>query len=119
MLRNQVGSGRAVIALALVALLAVGCGGDDRGSSTSSGDKVDIPTSKFEDDTGKDEAAVTVVDNEFQAPYVLVTKGTKITWSNDGRNQHNVQPAEPGAFEGVATTDFAPGQVYSTTFDAV
>jgi plastocyanin len=50
---------------------------------------------------------------------VLVTKGTKITWSNDGRNQHNVQPAEPGAFEGVATTDFAPGQVYSTTFDAV
>jgi plastocyanin len=110
-------TGRAAIALAFVAVFAVGCAGDDSGTSTAGAGAVDVPTSKFEDDTGKAEAEVAVVDNSFEAPYVLVTEGTKVVWTNAGRNQHNVQPVEEDAFEGVATTDFAPGQVHSATFD--
>ena len=110
---------RAAIALALLAVLAVGCGDDSGGGSgsTGSGEKSDVPASKFEDDTDQAEAEVSVVDNEFEAPYVKITAGTKVVWTNSGRNQHNVQPSTPDAFEGVATNDFAPGQSYSVTFD--
>jgi plastocyanin len=108
---------RAAIAVLLLAAFAVGCADDKADSSSGSGDKVDIPTSKFEDDTGKKEAAVSVVDNSFESAYVLVTAGTKVVWTNDGRNQHNVQPVTPDAFAGVATTDFAPGQSHAATFD--
>ena len=104
------------IALALVASFGVACA-DDSGPGTTAGGKVDIPASMFEDDSGTREAEVSVVDNSFEAPYVIVTEGTKVRWTNDGRNQHNVQPSTPDAFEGVATDDFAPGQSYSVTFD--
>jgi plastocyanin len=106
--------------VALLSLLAVaGCGGDDGGSgATASKQKVDIPDSKFDDQTGKATVDVDVVDNAFEAPYVKVSGGTKVRWTNNGRNQHNVQPAEDGSFQGVDTAAFAPGQSYSAIFDS-
>ena len=109
---------RALVPFVLIAagLVALGCAdsGDD---AATTGDKVDGADSKFVDETGSDTVAVAVPDNSFEPPYLEVSPGTKVRWTNDGRNPHNVQPAEPGAFEGVATDDFAPGQSYSVTFD--
>jgi plastocyanin len=103
-----------VVLLATLAVVAVGCAGDSGG--TKSGAKVDIPASKFEKDTGRKHVAVRVVDNDFEAPYIVVTAGTKVQWTNDGRNPHNVTPANTGAFKAVPTDQFSPGQSYSVTF---
>jgi plastocyanin len=108
----------AVALLALAALPGiVGCAGDSKGSGAT-GTSVDIAASKFKDESGKATVDVNVVDNAFEAPYIIVSTGTKVRWTNDGRNQHNVQPAADGSFKGVDTASFAPGQSYSVTFDS-
>jgi plastocyanin len=104
-----------VVLLAALAVVSVGCAGDS-GGGTKAGAKVDIPASKFEQDTGQRNVAVHVVDNDFEAPYIVVTAGTKVEWTNDGRNPHNVTPANTGAFTAVPTDQFSPGQSYSVTF---
>ncbi len=42
--------------------------------------------------------------------------GTTVVWSNRGRNQHDVVPAEDGGW-GVDAEGFQPGDTYSYTFD--
>jgi plastocyanin len=103
-----------VVLLATLAVASVGCAGDSGG--TKAGAKVDIPASKFEKDTGRKNVAVRVVDNDFEAPYIVVTAGTKVQWTNDGRNPHHVTPANTGAYKAVPTDQFAPGQSYAVTF---
>lgn len=107
----------AVLVLVLVAALALGaCGADeesaDQGSVGGSAAPADL-----EDLTGRTAVRIDVPDNSFTPRDVEVDAGTEVTWSNIGRNEHNVVPDEDGAFEGVDTADFQPGTSYSTTFD--
>ena len=111
-------AGRAIAVLALAATLAVGCSGSDKGGSgVGGGQKVDIADSEFTDGTGEAEVDVAVADNTFEPPNLRIDAGSTVVWTNVGRNQHNVQPSTTDAFQGVATTDFAPGQSHSVTFE--
>src|SRR4051794_39702556 len=101
-----------VLAVAAVA----SCGGSGTGSSHP-GSTVDVPASKFSKETGKRSVDVPTTDNEFDPSYLVISAGTKVTWDNEGRNAHNVVPVDKGSFKGVVTSDFGPGQAYTTTFD--
>jgi plastocyanin len=111
--RRWVALGAAGLALALV---GAGCAGDDDGGGAS-GEAVDIADSEFTDEVDSDEVDISSPDNAFEPGYVKIKPGTAVTWSNDGRNDHNVTPVVEGSFDGVPTDEFKPGQVYSTTFD--
>ena len=106
-----------VAQLALVAVALSGCGGDSAGG-TKPGPKVDVADSSFAAETGKAEVRVRVIDNTFEPQYVTVTAGTKVTWTNDGRNIHNIVPSNDGGFAKVTTADFGPGKSHQVTFDA-
>lgn len=106
--------------LALVVLAAlvvpVACGeGSDAGGGSASATSVTIPADRFTDQTGESEVTVSVVDNDFVDPFITVTAGTKVRWSHDGRNPHNIQPQSGSAF-GVDVDQFGAGQTYSYRF---
>lgn len=110
-------AGRRLLPLLLaLALVPVACGDDgDDGPGSATATSVTIPADKFTDDTGQDEVAVSVVDNDFVDPFIVVTAGTKVRWSHDGRNPHNIVPVEGSAF-GVTVDQFGVGQTYSYRF---
>jgi plastocyanin len=113
----------AAILTAGVALLA-GCGDSGSDSSTEDGGSsgataVDISDETFDDQTASTLVEVDAVDNNFKPTYVEVRKGTTITFRNDGRNAHNVLPADEGAFEPIETDQFEPGTSAEVTFDQV
>ena len=60
--------------------------------------------------------AISVVDNNFRPQDVTVTKGSTVTWTNDGRAEHNIVAFGPTPFH-VATAEFAPGTSYSWVAD--
>lgn len=99
-------------AVAVGALLLAGCGADKAASATSND-----ATSTSDAPAGAQSGAVavTAVDNSFKAETVTVTAGSTITWTNVGRNDHNVKPVDAGDF-GVDTAAFTPGTTYSATF---
>lgn len=113
-------SGRVVrlgAALVLLGLLA-GCAKTDTSASASKNStstSTTIADSKFTPITEK--PAIEVVDNEFQPVYAKVKVGTTITFTNTGRNDHNVAPSVEGAFERSA--DLTTGQTFTLTPDKV
>ena len=102
--------------LALAGLvLASGCGADSAKANKTS-------TSAATTGTGAPVQSglvkISAVDNNFKAEDVTVTAGSQISWTNAGRNDHNVaaDPANGGGDYGVATDKFKPGESYTTTF---
>ena len=79
-------------------------------------DTLDLTDVSFEDLTGADTADVEARDNTYVAQFIEVDAGTTVTFTNKGRNQHNVVPAEDGAFASLDTEDFEPGESGSITF---
>ena len=67
---------------------------------------IEIPDDAL-DFTGMDQIALDIQDNAFTQRVVVVSAGTEITWTNQGRNEHNVRPAVEGAFEPISTLDLA------------
>ena len=118
-------------ALALLALLlaaggAAACGGDDEaggGEASGAGDGGDGLASEGDAPEPPDDvvvidgttAAVQSLDNAFRAPDIQVQPGTSVTWTNDGRNEHDVLPVEGDAW-GVEVEEFQPGDAYEHTF---
>lgn len=120
------GAVRALGALGVLGALLVvggGCGGSSGGSATPSADAssttatfapVDAPL------TPGAAVSVSAIDNLFRPEVVKVRAGTKLTFSNDGRNDHNVLPvrlpegAKPFRVEAAR---FKPGDVYEVTLD--
>lgn len=100
----------ALISLGTV-LLAAGCG-DDGASGLP-----DVPDSEFEDLTGESAVDVKAVDNSFEPRYIRVSPGTEVTFTNEGRNPHNVVPAEEDQFDTIPTDELEPGMSASLTFD--
>ena len=60
-------------------------------------------------------AAVQSLDNTFRAPDIQVKPGTTVTWTNDGRNEHDVLPVDGDGW-GVEVEEFQPGDAYEHTF---
>jgi plastocyanin len=107
-----------VVALALA---LAGCGGDDdagdglsSSSGESSGSGEPVPEDVVAVDT--DPADVTALDNTFDGEAIRVPAGTTVRWTNRGRQDHDIAPAE-GNDWGVDVADFGPDQVYEHTFD--
>ena len=113
----RVGAAFVVVALGLAA-----CGGDDdagNGLSSSSGESgsgggTTVPEDVVAIDT--DPADVTALDNTFDDEAIRVRAGTTVRWTNHGRQDHDIAPAE-GHDWGADVGDFAPGDVYEHTFD--
>ena len=107
-------------ALALLPLAACG-GGEPADPAPGAGDTtpagVDLSGKDFEDLSGQAEVTVQARDNNFVAPYIEVEAGTKITFANKGRNQHDVEPVVDGAFPAIPVDAFDPGQSKTLTFD--
>jgi plastocyanin len=102
-----------LLVVALMGVLAVGCGDDDEPDSDeaeTAGAPADI-----EDLTGETAVAVDVPDNSFEPANVAVDLGTEVTWTNIGRNDHNVTPVDEAAFD--ASGDLAPEDTFSAAFD--
>jgi plastocyanin len=65
-------------------------------------------------------AEVDVRDNTFDAENIQVASGTRVVWTNNGRQDHDILPAEEngaGGDWGVEPADFTPDAVYERTFD--
>ncbi|MFV0317125.1 MAG: plastocyanin/azurin family copper-binding protein [Microthrixaceae bacterium] len=117
--RRTVGTLAAVLTL-VVAGSAAGCGESDPGGSSGKSDsEVDLEGKDFADETGSDTVDVEAVDNNFRKPYIEVTKGATVTFTNDGRNVHDVVPVAEGAFPDIPAEDFKPDDAGSVTFDEV
>jgi plastocyanin len=103
----------------LLAVAAAGCGGGAKSEASGLTSKGDDAATDVPDDVvvidGPD-AQVTALDNTFRVADIQVKPGTTVTWTNKGRNAHNVLPAEGDAW-GVGDDDFAPGADYTATFD--
>ena len=67
---------------------------------------IEIPDDAL-DLSGMDQVALDIQDNAFTQRVAVVSAGTEITWTNQGRNEHNVRPAVEGAFEPISTLDLA------------
>lgn len=105
-----------MLALA-VALSACGADPDDSvGASTTA---APLPTSDVTFPPNGEEAAVLALDNNFIPSDITVVAGTEVVFTNNGRNDHNVVPADdPGATTwGVLEAGFHPTDVYSRVFD--
>lgn len=109
-----------LVVLVLVAF-ALGCG-DDGGTSSGNANSdatADLPKvadSEYQDMTGKAEVVIEARDNSFGPQYVTVSPGTKVTFSNRGRNPHNVIPVQEGAFKEVPTDQLQPGKSAVVSF---
>lgn len=119
------------MALAVAAALAsAGCGDDAGGEGLSSspggdggdggeaggGGGSDLTVPEEVVAVEGDPAEVTALDNTFDEQAIRVEAGTTVRWTNRGRQDHDVVPAEGDGW-GVALADFAPGQVYEHTFE--
>ena len=76
----------------------------------------DLSTETFTDLTGESTVDVQARDNAFVKPYIEVSAGTKVVFTNRGRNQHNVIPSTDGAFAEIPAEDFQPKDQDSITF---
>ena len=59
---------------------------------------------------------VAAVDNVFKPETIEVKPGTKVVWTNEGRNNHDIVPVAANGNWGVALEEFGADAVYSHTF---
>lgn len=62
------------------------------------------------------EAMVEARDNTFDAENIQVAPGTKVVWTNNGRQDHDILPVDDVGW-GAQREDFTPDAVYEHTFD--
>ena len=110
------------IAVAVLAVAAVGCGGDSGGSPTTTAAAGGSPAQPkvgkdYRDETASTAVSVKAKDNVFDGQFIEVRKGTTVTFSNDGRNRHNVIPDRADEFTAIETDQFDPGMTGQITFD--
>lgn len=119
---------RAVSILAAVTVATVATAGCGSGESTTPTaavttttapkvKTVDLADATFVDESGKKAVSVDATDNLFTEQYIEVKAGTTVTFTNKGRNQHNVVPLDKKAFTMVDASDFQPSSSAEITFD--
>ena len=116
---------RAIRTLGAAALVAglVACGSGEPAPQTSptttaakAAEGPDLLAVTFEDATGQEAVAIQARDNSYLPEYVEIDAGTTVTFTNKGRNQHNVYPTVEGSFATIDTDDFEPGESAEVTF---
>ena len=85
---------------------APGVADDDTGDGLGAPSPIEVPDGAI-DWTAFDRVDIDIQDNAFTQRTVVVRAGTTVTWTNQGRNEHNVRPAIDAAFEPIATADLA------------
>lgn len=86
-------------------------------------DAPDAPDSPDEPDAPEvfppngETVTVKSLDNSFRPETIEVVAGTEVSWTNDGRNDHNVLPTDDAADWGVGEDEFVPGAEYARVFD--
>jgi plastocyanin len=107
--------------LVLVVPLTIASCSDDGGGGGAESDVVadlpPVPDGDYVDMTGESEVVIDAKDNVFDAQFVLVSPGTKVTFENEGRNPHNVIPVVEDQFDSIPADDLQPGDVRSITVD--
>lgn len=117
-------SGRtvALIATIVLALAAAACSSDDTDPAASVTDETVAETAAPADTVAPNGESVDVqaLDNSFRPETIEIAAGTEVVFTNVGRNDHNVLPADvaPGEMGewGVATEQFAPQAEYRHVF---
>src|SRR6478735_6475816 len=100
---------RAILIIAAATAATAGCGNGEPATpmtqaatattaAPGAAEGPDLSTETFDDLTGKSTVSVQARDNSFVKPYIEVSAGTKVDFTNKGRNQHNVVPTVDGAF---------------------
>jgi plastocyanin len=94
-----------LVAMAAVALICAACGSDPDLVGVGASGPAAKPTK------------VVALDNVFgnDGADVRVGVGSRVTWDNDGHNDHDIVPIGTKEF-GVNSKSFAPGHSYSHTF---
>jgi len=105
-------------ALALSAMLA-GCGADPDDSLAALASTTTAAPSAVTYPPNGETTKVLALDNNFIPQKIEVKAGTEVVWENNGRNPHNVVPADdPKATTwGVLETAFQPKATYARVFD--
>ena len=109
---------QAAIVVGLCATL-LGCGADRNDALSASTTAAPQPTSDVTFPPNGESVDVVALDNNFLPETVEVKAGTEVVFTNNGRNPHNVVPADdPKATEwGVLEEGFQPTDTYSRVFD--
>ena len=115
-----------LVATAVAVLVLTGCGdGDDANSvdegvttTTAAAGAPDLSDAEWTDLTAEAEVKVQARDNVFVKPYIEVKAGTTVTFTNRGRNQHNVIAVPEGTFETIEADSLEPGSSQDITFTA-
>lgn len=118
---------RALLILATLTVATTACGNNEpatpitqvRTTATSPDGEAagpDLSAETFDDLTGESTVGVQARDNSFVKPYIEVSAGTTVDFTNKGRNQHNVIPTTDGAFAEIPAEDFQPKDEGSVTF---
>src|SRR5689334_4738543 len=117
---------RALLIVAAATAATAGCGNGEPAtpitqissvdSAESAAGGPDLSAEEFTDETGKDTVAVQARDNSFVEPYIEVSAGTTVDFTNKGRNQHDVVPVTDGAFAEIPPEAFQPKDEGSITF---
>ncbi|MCU1372063.1 MAG: putative blue copper protein [Ilumatobacteraceae bacterium] len=118
---------RALLIVAAATVATAGCGNGEpatpitqvtsaapAGEGTPAGP--DLSAEEFTDLSGESTVVVQARDNSFVKPYIEVSAGTKVDFTNKGRNQHNVVPVTEGAFAQIPSEAFQPKDQDAITF---
>lgn len=115
---------RPILLLSALVVVAAGCGSGEpatpmsgAATTTTINAGPDLSKADFADETGKTAVGVKARDNAFETQYIEVSPGTKVTFTNEGEQPHNIKPANEGAFKPVETLDFEPTETTTITFD--
>ena len=121
---------RTLASLLTVAVLTVpalsGCSSDDSAkggdgsttTATTAAPGPDLADAEWSDQTADTAVTVQARDNIFVKPYIEVKAGTTVTFTNRGRNQHNVLAVPEDRFESIEADDLEPGSSQDVTFTA-
>jgi len=124
----------AIVASALASFSACAPDAPDAaGGATPDEAEVAITTTVATVPPNGESVTVQVLDNSFRPIDFEIVAGTEVVFDNRGRNEHNILPdtvkndaglaellasdSSPSAW-GVASTEFAPGEVFSHVFTA-
>ena len=124
------------ISLVLVPMLLAACAPDApdaAGGAKPDEEVVAITTTIATVPPNGESINIQVLDNSYRPSDYEISAGTEVIFENRGRNDHNILPdsvknddglvellrndSSPSAW-GVASTDFAPGDVFSHVFTA-
>ena len=104
---------RALIVPALIAVLGLGAGCGGGGGDKGKDDNGAQPPKGGEGPLSGD-APVKIVNFEFKAQTVTVKPGTKVTWTNEDTNIHDVKDTSPLATP--VSQELSKGDTFSITY---